>query len=224
MARRPWTTPTHCPPVPRAGVTGFPSSAAPVLSPTDRPVRQCVGPAQRTPLQSSTSEWESSPARRSRSSAWSSFSRLHSARRWPPLPSSTSFPPVVASTASVRSTSPWLSHSSSVLVCSGFSPRTPGRSRQSGLSRRSGTSFECRRRPDVRRRPTDVAAFPRGVFPLRMAAAGRSGDGSFFKEQRRCCGSGRRGTPAPSDRIKGERSCSFAVPENRRFSVPWATR
>ena len=33
----------------------------------------------------------------------------------------------------------------------------------------------------------------------------------------------RRGTPAPSDRIKGERGCSFAAPENRRFSVPWAT-
>ena len=83
--------------------------------------------------------------------------------------------------------------------------------------------FQRRRRPDGALRPTGVAVLAVGADPPRLVAAGGIGNGPWHQEQHRCCGSGRRGIPAPSGRINGERNCSPAVPENRRSSVPWAT-
>ncbi len=108
-----------------------------------------------------------------------------------------------------------------VSVCSGSSRRTRGQRSPRRASRSSDVIFDRRRPPDGALRRTGVAVRTGGVSPPRLAAAGRTGFGPC--QQQRCCGSGRRGTPAPPDRIKGERCCSFAAPENRRFSVPWAT-
>jgi hypothetical protein len=88
---------------------------------------------------------------------------------------------------------------------------------------RSDVFVERRRLPDGPLRSTGVAAVTGGSVPPCPAAAEGTGNGSRHQEQQRCCGSGRRGTPAPPCRISGERRCSPAVPEGRRSSVPWAT-
>ena len=76
-----------------------------------------------------------------------------------------------------------------------------GEPKAASLSRR-------RRLPDGPLRPTGVAAVTGGPVPPCVAAAEGTGSGSWLQEQQRCCGSGRRGTPAPPCRINGERRCS----------------
>ena len=155
------------------------------------------------------------------SSRWSHWGRCSS-----PLPFSASFLPIVVSMRLCPPPTVVLGLLAGLAVFLGHFHHTRGPLKPTRNESKNPRLFERRRPLDGPSSDSVGVAVPGGTWSVSHAGTRQEGPCSDPRrqEQQRCCGSGGRGSPAPADRINGERRCSFAASESRRFSVPLVMR